>query len=125
MHVFLSFPAHGNIGLQWPQMGPVLFPTDPDLANMLGRTDFDFENSDSLDLLFLVRHMVEVLNVAFTHGLKLHMAFTYGPDQLVAKHCVQSLTYWVISKKVPQSRSDIILTHALACFTSPGSSHIW
>ena len=29
----------------WPQMGPGgFFPTNPDLANILGRTDLDFEN---------------------------------------------------------------------------------
>ena len=37
-------PAHGKIGLKWPQMGPRgFFPTNPDLADILGDTDFDFE----------------------------------------------------------------------------------
>ena len=29
----------------------VLFPTNPDLADILGRMDFDFENFQFLDLL--------------------------------------------------------------------------
>ena len=34
-----------NFGLQWPLMGPGgFFPTNPDLANVLGKTDFDFEH---------------------------------------------------------------------------------
>ena len=33
-------------------MGPgVFFPTNPDLADILGRTDFDFENSYFLDFV--------------------------------------------------------------------------
>ena len=32
-------------GLRWPQIGPGgFFPTNPDLADILGRTDLDFEN---------------------------------------------------------------------------------
>ena len=40
--------TNGNIYLKWPQMGAVafLFPANPDLANIMGRTDSDFENSD-------------------------------------------------------------------------------
>ena len=42
---FLFFPAHAKTGPRWPQMGPGgFFPTNPDLADILGRTDFDFEN---------------------------------------------------------------------------------
>ena len=34
-----------NKYLKWPQMGPGLFfPIDPDLADILGDMDFDFEN---------------------------------------------------------------------------------
>ena len=41
----MYYLVHGKIGLKWLQMGPgVFFPTNPDLANILGRTDFDFEN---------------------------------------------------------------------------------
>ena len=41
------FSVHVKIGLTWPQMGPEgFFPTNPDLAGILGRTClFDFENS--------------------------------------------------------------------------------
>ena len=43
--IFWIFPAHAKNGLGWPQMGPGgFFPTNPDLADILGRTDFDFEN---------------------------------------------------------------------------------
>ena len=36
------FPVYGKNGLGWPQMGPGgFFPTDPDLADILGRTDLD------------------------------------------------------------------------------------
>ena len=37
--------VHGENGPGWPQVGPGgFFPTNPDLANILGRTDLDFEN---------------------------------------------------------------------------------
>ena len=43
--IFCIFPAHAKNGPRWPQMGPGgFFPTKPDLADILGRTDFDFEN---------------------------------------------------------------------------------
>ena len=43
--IFLIFPAYGKNGLRWPQIGPGgFFPTNPDLANILGRTDLNFEN---------------------------------------------------------------------------------
>ena len=39
------FSVHGEDGLGWPQMGPGnVFPANPDLADILGRTDLDFEN---------------------------------------------------------------------------------
>ena len=39
--VFLAF---GKNGLRWPQIGPGgFFPTNPDLADILGRTDLNFE----------------------------------------------------------------------------------
>ena len=42
---FLIFPAHAKNGPRWAQMGPGgFFPTNPDLADILGRTDLDFEN---------------------------------------------------------------------------------
>ena len=39
--------------MEWPQMGPgvFLFPTNPDLADILGRTDLDFENLCFFDFL--------------------------------------------------------------------------
>ena len=48
--IFSIFPAHAENGPRWPQMGPGrFFPTNPDLADILGRTDFDFENFYFLD----------------------------------------------------------------------------
>ena len=48
----LYFPAHGKIVLKWPQMGPGgFFPTNPDLADILGRTDLNFENFRFWDVL--------------------------------------------------------------------------
>ena len=42
---FLICLVHEENGLRWPQMGPEgFFPTNQDLANILGRTYFDFEN---------------------------------------------------------------------------------
>ena len=42
---FFIFPVHGKNGLRWPQIGPGgFFPTNPDLADILGRTDLNFEN---------------------------------------------------------------------------------
>ena len=47
-----TFSVYGKNGLRWPQMGPGgFFPTNPDLANILGRTDLDFENFDFFDFL--------------------------------------------------------------------------
>ena len=41
---FLIFSVHVENGLRWPQMGRGgFFPTNPDLANILGRTDLIFE----------------------------------------------------------------------------------
>ena len=46
------FPAHAKNGPRWPQMGPGgFFPTNPDLADILGRTDLDFENFYFFDFL--------------------------------------------------------------------------
>ena len=43
--IFLMFPAHAKNGPRWAQMGPGgFFPTNPDLPDVLGRTDLDFEN---------------------------------------------------------------------------------
>ena len=42
--IFCIFLVHGKNGLRWPQIGPGgFFPTNPDLADILGRMDFDFE----------------------------------------------------------------------------------
>ena len=41
---FCIFPAHGKICLKWPRRGQEFFPTNPDLADILGHMDFDFEN---------------------------------------------------------------------------------
>ena len=46
------FPVHGENGLGWPQMRPGgFFLTNPDLADILGRTDLDFENFYFFDVL--------------------------------------------------------------------------
>ena len=43
--LFWIFPVQAKNGSRWPQMGPgIFFPTNPDLADTLGDTDFDFEN---------------------------------------------------------------------------------
>ena len=43
--IFLIFPAYGKNCLGWPQIGPGgFFPTNPDLADILGGTDLNFEN---------------------------------------------------------------------------------
>ena len=40
------------MGPDWPKIGPGgFFPTNPDLADILGRTDFDFENLFFLDFV--------------------------------------------------------------------------
>ena len=51
VHV-LIFSVQGKNGLRWPQIGPGgFFPTNPNLADILGRTDLDFENFYFVDLL--------------------------------------------------------------------------
>ena len=48
--VFLYFSGPWKNWPRWPQMGPGgFFPTNPDLADILGDTDFDFENLYFLD----------------------------------------------------------------------------
>ena len=46
--IFCIFLAHAKNGPRWPQMGPggffYIFLSNPDLGDILGRTDFDFEN---------------------------------------------------------------------------------
>ena len=50
--IFLIFPAYGKNGLRWPQIGPGgFFSTNLDLANILGRTDLNFENFYFFDFL--------------------------------------------------------------------------
>ena len=53
--IFWIFPAHAKNWLRWAQIGPGgFFPTNPDLADILGRTDLDFEIFfDFLDPTFL------------------------------------------------------------------------
>ena len=42
---FWTFPAHGKNGPRGPQMGPGgFFLANPDLADILGEMDFEFEN---------------------------------------------------------------------------------
>ena len=44
MRVFLFFSVHGENCLGWPKWGrEFFFPTNPDLADILGRTDLNFE----------------------------------------------------------------------------------
>ena len=43
--IFWIFPVYGKSCLRWTQIGPGgFFPTNPDLADILGRTDLNFEN---------------------------------------------------------------------------------
>ena len=50
--MFRCFRPTQKNGPRWPQMGPGgFFPTNPDLADILGDTDFDFENFYFLDFL--------------------------------------------------------------------------
>ena len=45
LNILFDFSVHGENDLGWPQMGPGgFFLTNPDLADILGRTDLDFEN---------------------------------------------------------------------------------
>ena len=56
MHVFDFFSVHEENCMGWPQMGPGrFFPTNPDLADILGRTDLNFDICffDFLDPKFL------------------------------------------------------------------------
>ena len=51
-YIFLSFSVHGKL----PGMAPtgvrrIFVPTNPDLADILGDTDFDFENLYFFDSL--------------------------------------------------------------------------
>ena len=57
MHFFCIFSVHGKIASDGPKWGQEdFFPTNPDIADILSRTDLDFENfhfSDFLDFKFL------------------------------------------------------------------------
>ena len=49
---FRFCPPHAKNCLKWHEMGPGgFFPTNPDLADILGDTDFDFDNFYFLDFL--------------------------------------------------------------------------
>ena len=49
---FLLFSVHGEMAWDGPKWGQEdCFPTNPDLADILGRTDFDFEKFYVLDFL--------------------------------------------------------------------------
>ena len=50
--MFLIFSAHGQNCLRWPKWGQEdLFPTNPELADILGRMDLDSEKFYVLDCL--------------------------------------------------------------------------
>ena len=50
LQIFSIFPARAKKCLKWHEMGPGGFcPTNLDLADILGDTDFDFENLDFWD----------------------------------------------------------------------------
>ena len=52
LQFFVFFQPTQKIARDGPKWGrEVLFPTNPDLADILGRTDFDFENFQFLDFL--------------------------------------------------------------------------
>ena len=40
---FLYVLVQGKTVLKWTEIGPIFFLTSPDLANLWGRTDFDFD----------------------------------------------------------------------------------
>ena len=63
----------GPDGPKWAQED--FFPTNPDLADILGRTDFDFENFYSCDFL---GSQVSGLGPAWAHPLGPHV----GPPTL-------------------------------------------
>ena len=51
-HIFAIFWSTQKIAWEGPKWGrEVLFPANPDLANILGDTDFDFENLHFWDFL--------------------------------------------------------------------------
>ena len=51
-NIFSMCSVHGKNCPGWPQMGPGdFFPTNPDLANILGRTDLIFETFYFFDFL--------------------------------------------------------------------------
>ena len=62
--IFFIFPAHAKNGPRWAQED--LFPTNPDLADILGRTDFDFENFYLLDFF---GSQISGLGPAWAHPL--------------------------------------------------------
>ena len=79
--IFWIFPVHGKNGLRWPQIGPGgFFPTNPDLADILGRTDFNFENFyffhflDPKILDFQVPKSMATWQVAINYG---HLTIGY------------------------------------------------
>ena len=50
--IFLIFLVHGKIASDGPKWGQEdFFPTNPDLADNLGRTDLNFENFYFFDVL--------------------------------------------------------------------------
>ena len=74
--------------LKWPQMGPRgFFPTNPDLADILGRADLDFEIFDFFDFLdpkfldFQVPRFPDSKTDAWARpGQPAHLRNTSGPQ---------------------------------------------
>ena len=69
------------MGPEGPKWGrEVLFPTNPDLADILGRTDFEFENCYFLDFLDLKFQDVQVSDFKISRNLAwAQLGPTLGP----------------------------------------------
>ena len=93
---FCIFPVHAENGLGWAQMGQAgFFPTNPDLADILGRTDLEFENFYFFHFVdhpkFLDFQVPDFPNLAWAGpGLDLG-----GWGEMLASHSVQKLR-WTI-----------------------------
>ena len=80
---FWIFPAHGKIAWDGPKWGrECLFPANPDLADILGDTDFDFKNFYFWDFLGsqLGPGLGPGLGPNLGPGLGLGLGPSLGPD---------------------------------------------
>ena len=70
---FSIFPAHAKMGPDGPKWGQEdFFPTNPDLADILGRTDLDFEIFLFWDFCWIPNFQISRFQISKFPGSQIH-----------------------------------------------------